>query len=46
MEDPVERMKPYFRFFSERLDIGIDMIVATEREAGSIKETLGYSTLL
>ncbi len=45
-ENPVERMKPYFIFFSDRMDIGLDMIVATEQEAGSIKETLGYSKLL
>jgi predicted nucleotidyltransferase len=45
-ENPVERMKPYFSFFSDRMDIGVDMIVATEREAESIKETLGYSELL
>jgi predicted nucleotidyltransferase len=26
-ENPVERMKPYFSFFSDRMDIGVDMIV-------------------
>ena len=45
-ENPIERMKPYFSFFSDRMDIGVDMIVATEQEAGGIKETLGFSKLL
>jgi predicted nucleotidyltransferase len=45
-ENPVERMKPYFNFFSDRMDIGVDMVVATEREAGCIKENLGFSKLL
>jgi predicted nucleotidyltransferase len=45
-EKPVERMKPYFSFFSDRMEIGVDMIVVTEQEAGSIKETLGHSKLL
>ena len=45
-EDPVERMKPYFSFFSDRMDIGIDMIVATRQEADGLKETLGCSKLL
>ena len=45
-ENPIERMKPYFSFFSDRLDIGIDMIVATKQEADSLKEALAYSKLL
>ena len=45
-ENPVERMKPYFSFFSDRLDIGIDMIVATKQEADSLKEVLSCSRLL
>ncbi len=47
MENSVERMKPYFSFFSDRMDIGIDMIVATRQEAvDSFKEVLAYSKLL
>jgi predicted nucleotidyltransferase len=45
-ENPVERMKPYFSFFSDRLDIGIDMIVATKQEVDSLKEVLYHSRLL
>jgi uncharacterized protein len=45
-ENPVERMKPYFSFFSDRLDIAIDMIVATKREVDSFDEVLACSKLL
>lgn len=45
-ENPVERMKPYFSFFSDRLDIAIDMIVATKREAESLSEVLACSKRL
>ncbi len=44
--NPVERMKPYFNFFSDRLDIGIDLIVATKREAESLREAIAYSKRL
>ena len=40
-------MKLYFSFFSDRLDIGIDMFVATKQEAiDSFKEVLAYNKLL
>jgi predicted nucleotidyltransferase len=45
-ENPVERMKPYFSFFSDRLDIGIDVIVVSRHETGGLKEILAYSKLL
>lgn len=45
-ENPLERMKPYFSFFSDRLDIGIDMVVTTKHEADSLKEAFAYSKLL
>jgi uncharacterized protein len=45
-ENPVERMRPYFMFFSERLDIGLDMIVATTLEFKNFKEILAGSKLL
>ncbi len=45
-DNPVERMKPYFNFFSDRLDIGIDMIVATKREAENLAEFLACSKRL
>lgn len=44
--NPLERMKPYFNFFLERLEIGIDMIVATTGEAENFSEVLGESKLL
>ncbi len=46
IENPIERMKPYFSFFSDRLDIGIDMIVTTKQEVDSVKEAFIYSKLL
>ena len=45
-ENPIERMKPYFSFFSDRLDIAIDMIVATREEAQTLKQALTDSKLL
>ena len=45
-KNPIERMKPYFSFFSDRLDIAIDMIVATKDEAESLREVFAYSKLL
>ena len=45
-ENPIERMKPYFSFFSDRVDIGIDMIVTTKHEVDSFKGAFAYSKLL
>jgi uncharacterized protein len=45
-ENPIERMKPYFSFFSDRLDIAIDMIVATKTQSGNLDELLADSKLL
>jgi predicted nucleotidyltransferase len=45
-KNPLERLKPYFNFFSDRLDIAIDMIVATENEKENYEETLKGSILL
>ncbi|HSR12035.1 MAG TPA: nucleotidyltransferase domain-containing protein [Thermodesulfobacteriota bacterium] len=44
--NPIQRMKPYFRFFSERLDMSIDMIVALEGEIGDFRDVLGGTQLL
>lgn len=45
-KNPIERMKPYFGFFSDRLDIAVDMIAATEDEMENFKEILKESILL
>lgn len=45
-EDPLERMKPYFNFFSDRAGLAIDLIVATKREAESLQEFLAGSRRL
>lgn len=39
-KNPIERMKPYFNFFADRLDIAVDMIVAHKNEIDSYKEIL------
>lgn len=45
-KNPLQRMKPYFDFFSDRLDIGVDMITATKDEMENFKEILKDSILL
>lgn len=45
-ENPVERMRPYFGFFSDRIDLGLDMIVATRGELETHAEILKGSVLL
>jgi len=45
-KNPVERMKPYFNFFSERFDLAIDIIVATVDEIENSKELLKESIVL
>jgi predicted nucleotidyltransferase len=45
-KNPLERTKPYYRFFSERLEIALDVVTATEEEAGSFKEMLAGSIVL
>lgn len=45
-KNPLERLKPYYNFFSDRLDIAIDMIVATKDEKENYKEILKGSILL
>jgi predicted nucleotidyltransferase len=45
-KDPLERMKPYYFFFTERLALGLDMIVATEDELGLHRDILKGSILL
>jgi len=45
-KNPIERMKPYFMFFSEKLEIALDLIVSTEGEKASFKDMLADSLLL
>lgn len=45
-KNPIERMKPYFNFFSERIDLAIDMIVARSNEIEYFKEFLKESIIL
>lgn len=44
--NPIERMKPFFGFFSDKMDISVDMIVADESEIENFKEILKESILL
>lgn len=44
--NPVERIKRYFSFFSDRLKIGIDIIVATPDEMENFRAMLEGSILL
>lgn len=43
---PLERTKPYFRFFSERIDIALNVVTALEEEAGIFEERLAGSIVL
>ncbi|MFN3739053.1 MAG: nucleotidyltransferase domain-containing protein [Thermodesulfovibrionales bacterium] len=44
--NPVERIKPYFRYFSDKIEIAIDIIVATKEEAGMFQYLLQDSLIL
>lgn len=44
--NPLERLKPYFNFFSDRLDIAVDLIVALESEQNNYTEILKNGILL
>ena len=45
-ENAVERIKPYYRFFSEKIGVSIDMIVARKEEIGDYEGLLRGSVLL
>lgn len=45
-ENPIERARPYFNFFCEKLDIAVDVIVASTDETDNFKELLKGSLLL
>lgn len=42
-KNPLERMRPYFAFFSDMINIAIDMIVATSNEIEKYSEILKRS---
>jgi len=45
-EHPLEQMKPYFYFFSERLNMGLDILLAGPTPPEGLKESLRKSVLL
>jgi len=45
-KNPIERMKPYFSFFSERMDIAVDMLATSEEELENFSDLLKGSILL
>ncbi len=45
-KNPLERMRPYFDFFSRRLGMALDMIVATPQESEGFKEIRKESLIL
>jgi len=44
-KNPLERMKPYYHFFSARLALALDMIVATSAELDSYRDILQDAVL-
>lgn len=45
-DNPLERIKPYFRFFSDKLGLAIDLIVATKTEIWMFQHILNDSLLI
>lgn len=45
-ENAVERIKPYYRFFSEKMSLSIDIITALKEATGDHQELLKKSILL
>jgi predicted nucleotidyltransferase len=45
-KNPIERIRPYFNFFSDRLDIAVDMLAASDDEMESFEELLKGSVVL
>lgn len=44
--NPLERMKPYFVFFSERSGIAVDIIAATPQESEDLQNWIKDSVIL
>jgi predicted nucleotidyltransferase len=45
-EHPMEEMRPYFYFFSERLNIGLDVLLAGPTPPDGMRESLRKSIFL
>ena len=45
-ERPLEEMRPYFYFFSERLNIGLDILLAGPTPPDRVRESLRQSVFL
>lgn len=45
-KNPIERIKPYFNFFADRMDIAVDVIAATKSEVINFDEMLKESIVL
>lgn len=46
VENPIERAKPYFFYFSEMLPLALDLIVATREEQETVKKIIGENIIL
>lgn len=45
-KNPIERAKPYFFFFSDKLDVGVDVLTATDKELDNFTDMLKGALLL
>ncbi|MCS6906485.1 MAG: nucleotidyltransferase domain-containing protein [Anaerolineales bacterium] len=45
-ENPIERVRPYFMFFSERVPLAVDLIAVQPQEVEEFAELLSESRLL
>ena len=45
-ESALERMKPYYRFFSDKIKLSLDIFTARKEETGSYQDLLVGSILL
>jgi predicted nucleotidyltransferase len=39
-KDPLEMVRPYFSFFSDRMDVAVDLIVTTRADMGKFSDLL------
>ncbi len=45
-KNPIERMRPYFKFFSSKIEVAIDMIVISEKEVAEFRDIIKSSISL
>jgi len=45
-QDPIERTKPYFLFFSNHLGIAVDVLVAPSSRTESLEQIIGPSRVI